>query len=66
MGQHFGFNEKVPKLLKDKLLKDNELEKWSKQTNWKQWSIINKKIKSKGGENPGLWLKHRKKFLHIA
>ncbi|WP_207751259.1 transposase [Anaeromonas frigoriresistens] len=62
----FGFNEKVSKVLKDKLLKISELEKFHKQTNWKQWSIINKKIKKKGGEYPGLWLKHRKLFLNIV
>lgn len=62
----FGFNEKAPKILKDKLLKENEIKKFNKQTNWKQWSTINKKIKSKGGEKPGLWLKHRKLFLNIA
>lgn len=62
----FGFKEKVPKVLKNKLLKISELEKFNKQTNWKQWSIINKKIKKKGGGYPGLWLKNRKLFLNIA
>ena len=62
----FGFNEKVPKILKDKLLNKSELEKFNKQTNWKQWSIINEKIKKKGGEKPGLWLKHRNLFLNIT
>lgn len=62
----FGFNEKIPKILKDKLLQEKEIEKFGTQTNWKQWSIINKKIKKKGGEYPGLWLKNRKVFLNIA
>ena len=62
----FKLNEKVPKLLKDKLLKQEEKEKFIKQTNWKQWSIISKKIKGKGGESPGLWLKHRKLILDIS
>lgn len=62
----FGFNEKVPKILKDKLLDKKEIENFNKQTNWKQWFIISNKIKKKGGESPGLWLKHRKLFLNIA
>ncbi|MCR1971843.1 IS200/IS605 family accessory protein TnpB-related protein [Clostridium sporogenes] len=62
----FGFNEKVPKILKDKLLDEKEIENFNKQTNWKQWSKISNKIKKKGCENPGLWLKHRKLFLNIA
>lgn len=59
------YNEKVPKLLKDKLLKQEEKEMFNNQSNWKQWSIISKKIKLKGGENPGFWLKHRKLILNI-
>lgn len=59
-------NEKLPKLLKDKLLKEEEKEEFSKSNNWKQWSIISKKIKMKGGEVPGLWQIHRKDILGIA
>lgn len=62
----FKFNEKVPKILKDKLLKEEEKKKFSKENNWKQWSVISKKIKSKGGENPGFWLRYRKLILNIS
>lgn len=62
----FKFNDSVPKLLKDKLLKNEEKEKFNQQNNWKQWAIISKKIKNKGGENPGFWLKHRKLILNIS
>ena len=60
------YNEKVPKLLKDKLLKQEEKEQFNNQNNWKQWSTISKKIKSKGGDNPGFWLKYRKLILNIS
>ena len=62
----FKFNDSVPKLLKDKLLKNEEKEKFNQENNWKQWAIISKKIKNKGGENPGFWLKHRKLILNIS
>ncbi|MGO1479477.1 IS200/IS605 family accessory protein TnpB-related protein, partial [Senegalia sp. (in: firmicutes)] len=60
------FNEKVPKILKDKLIDKKELDKFNKYNNWKQWSIINKKIKKKGGEKPGLWQTYRKSFLNFV
>src|SRR5699024_795898 len=59
-------NEKVPKILKDKLLKEEEKVTFSKANNWKQWSIISEKIKNKGGETPGLWQRKRKNILDIA
>lgn len=59
-------NEKVPKILKDKLLKEEEKVAFSKANNWKQWSIISKKIKNKGGETPGFWQRNRKNILDIA
>ena len=62
----FGYNEKVPKLLKDKLSTEKEKLKFNKENNWKQWSIISKKIKKKGGEKPGLWQRNRKYILSIA
>lgn len=62
----FGHNEKVPKLLKDKLLTEEEKLKFNKENNWKQWSIISKKIKKKGGEKPGLWQRNRKYILSIV
>ena len=62
----FKFKEKIPKLLKDKLLEQNEKDAFNEQNNWKQWSVIIKKIKSKGGEYPGFWLKHRKLILNIS
>lgn len=61
-----GKNEKVPKILKDKLIDKEEIDKFNKSNNWKQWSIIDKKIKMKGGETPGLWQRNRKSILGIA
>ena len=60
------YSDKVPKLLKDRLLKEDEKEKFNQQNNWKQWSITSKKIKSKGGDNPGFWLKYRELILNIS
>lgn len=62
----FDYNEKVPKLLKEKLLTEEETIKFNNKNNWKQWSIISNKIKRKGGENPGLWQRNRKYILDIA
>ncbi len=63
----YGYNyEKVPKPLKDRLLTDKEKLTFNNKNNWKQWSIIDKKIKKKGGENPGLWQRNRKSILGIA
>jgi len=63
----YGYNnEKVPKLLKDKLLTEEEKLTFNHKNNWKQWSIIDKNIKKKGGENPGFWQRNRKSILGIA
>lgn len=59
-------NEKVPKILKDKLLEQEEKIIFNKSNNWKQWNIISKKIKMKGGETPGLWQRNRKNILDIV
>lgn len=60
----YGFKEKVPNILIDKFGLDKE--KFSKYNEWKKWTIINKNIKRKVGENPDLWLINRKKLLGIA
>jgi IS605 OrfB family transposase len=62
----FDTSEKVPKILKDKLLKEEEKILFNKSNNWKQWSIISKRIKMKGGETPGFWQRNRKNILDKA
>lgn len=58
--------ERVPKLLKDKLLTEKERTEFDNENNWRQWSIIARKIKGKGGEKPGLWQRNRKSILGIV
>ncbi len=60
----YNFKEKVPKILKDKLVKD--LDKFNKKNEWSKWIEINKNIKGKVGENPDLWLVNRKKILGLV
>ncbi|HKM02212.1 MAG TPA: IS200/IS605 family accessory protein TnpB-related protein [Sedimentibacter sp.] len=52
----YRLKEKVPKLLKNKLI-DN-IEEFNKKNEWSKWSIINNIIKGKVGEKPGLWIKN--------
>jgi hypothetical protein len=58
-----GYKERIPALLKDKLIHDKE--NFNKQNEWKRWNIINQIIENKGGKNPGLWLNNRKSILGI-
>ena len=60
----YGFSEKVPKLLKDKLIGEDD--HFNKENEWKKWSIINKNIEMRGGKTPGLWLRNRKNILEKA
>lgn len=60
----YNFKEKVPKILKDKLVKDTN--KFNKKNEWSKWNEINKNIKGKVGENPDLWLVNRKKILGLV
>ncbi|MCB2290668.1 IS200/IS605 family accessory protein TnpB-related protein [Clostridium sp. CS001] len=60
----YKFKEKIPKLLKQKIVTD--LEKFEKKNEWSKWNEINKNIKRKVGENPALWLINRKKVLGIV
>ena len=60
----YNFKEKVPKILKDKLVKDTN--KFNKKNEWSKWNEINKNIKVKVGENPDLWLVNRKKILRLV
>lgn len=60
----YNFKEKVPKILKDKLVKD--LDRFNKKNEWFKWIEINKNIKGKVGENPDLWLVNRKKILGLV
>jgi IS605 OrfB family transposase len=58
------FKEKIPKDLKEKLVKD--IDKFDNKNEWSKWNEINKNIKGKVGEKPALWLIMRKKILGIA
>ncbi|MBC2396255.1 IS605 OrfB family transposase [Clostridium tetanomorphum] len=60
----YKFKERVPKILKDKLVKD--LDKFNKKNEWSKWNEINKDIKRKVGENPDLWLVNRKRILGLV
>jgi len=60
----YGFKEKVPKLLKDKLIFDKDT--FNKKNEWARWAIINKILNKKEVNNPGLWLKQRKQILGLA
>ncbi len=59
----YRYIEKIPKILKEKLIKDKET--FNTKTEWGRWSEINKIIKGKAGEKPGLWLKERKQILGL-
>ena len=60
----YNLKEKVPKILKDRLVINSD--KFNKKNEWSRWNEINKNIKRKVGENPGLWLANRKKILGMV
>lgn len=59
----YGYSEKVPKVLKDRIVKDIDL--FNAKTEWGKWSEIGKSIKKKDVETPGKWLRYRKTVLGI-
>ena len=60
----YGFKERVPKLLKDKLIEYKE--SFNKKNEWAKWAIINKIITKEGVNNPGLWQNKRKQILGLV
>ena len=60
----YKYKEKVPKILKDKLIEDEAT--FNKKNEWSKWSYINKIIKRKAGENPDFWIENRKIILGLA
>ncbi|MBC2581036.1 hypothetical protein HGI79_12195 [Clostridium sp. DJ247] len=60
----YKFKEKIPKILKDKLVDNNEL--LNEKNDWSKWNYINKIIKRKVGERPDSWIVNRKQILGIA
>ena len=62
----YGFKEKVPILLKDKLIPYKA--SFEKKSEWAQWAIVNnivkEIIKEKGGT--GFWLQNRKQVLGLV
>lgn len=59
----YKLKEKIPKILKDKLIVDKE--RFNKRNEWGRWSQINKILKGKVGEKPDLWLKERNQILGL-
>ena len=62
--RNYKFNEKIPRILKDKLILDKE--RFNKKSEWGRWSEINRIIKGKVGEKPDSWLKERKQILGLV
>ncbi|MDI9476373.1 MAG: IS200/IS605 family accessory protein TnpB-related protein [Bacillota bacterium] len=64
----YGFKEKIPKPIKDKLTEDKI--KFDKKTEWGRWSeinkVINKILEGKEREKPGLWSEDRKQILGLV
>ena len=60
----YRLKEKVPKILKNKLIENQE--EFNKKNEWSKWSIINKIIKGKVGDKPDSWIKNRKQTLGLA
>ncbi|MBC2581462.1 IS200/IS605 family accessory protein TnpB-related protein [Clostridium sp. DJ247] len=60
----YKFKEKIPKILKDKLVDNNEL--FNEKNDWSKWNYISKIIKRKVGERPDSWIVNRKQILGIA
>ena len=58
----YGFKEKVPKILIDKLIQYKA--SFKRKTEWGQWAIINNIIKKKGGT--GFWIQNRKQELGLS
>lgn len=50
----YEFKEKIPKILKDKLITD--IDKINKKNEWARWSEVNRIIKRKVGEKPGIFM----------
>jgi hypothetical protein len=60
----YKYKEKIPKVLKEKFIEDEIM--FNKKNEWSKWNYINKIIKRKVGENPGLWLRNRKQILGLS
>lgn len=63
----YQFRESVPKILKDRLIDEKELDRFNLYNEWKQWSVIHKKLIKQGKDvkNPGFYLAFRKKILGL-
>lgn len=62
----YKFKEKIPKILKDKLVKD--IETFNKKKEWGKWNYINKQILKirKDVKSSDLWLVNRKEILRFV
>lgn len=61
----FGYNDKVPAILKQKLLTEEEIIEFNTKNNWKQWGIISKKIEQRGCTTSSSWQRNRKYILGL-
>ena len=59
----YGFKEKVPKILKELLIKEKTI--FNKYNEWKRWQIINENIKRKEVNKPDFWIVNRKEILGL-
>jgi IS605 OrfB family transposase len=61
----YNFKEKVPKLLKDKLVEN--IHPFNQKNEWSRWSFINKRLLNieRQVKKPGFWIDSRKKLLSI-
>lgn len=62
----YKFKERIPKILKDKLVKDIEI--FNKKNEWSRWNYINNQINKiirKEVKTPDFWLANRKEMLGI-
>jgi IS605 OrfB family transposase len=60
----YGYTEKVPKLLKDKLIPFQQ--SFNKKKEWSKWAIINNELKKKEVKKPDFWITNRKQLLGIV
>ena len=61
----YNFKEKVPKLLKDKLVEN--IDSFNQKNEWSRWSFINERLLNieRQVRKPGFWIDSRKKLLSM-
>jgi hypothetical protein len=61
----YKFKEKVPKLFRDKLVKN--IETFNKENEWSRWSIINERLSNleRQVKKPEFWIENRKTLISM-